>query len=543
MNNIESELILPLNKLKIAKKKLGSGVYGTVYSTKDSDYAYKKYKINDCMGDGLVISFLREIAAIKLLKASPYIIDFISVDIKCDKIKFFMPRYYSDLSTFIKTNGSNLTSQRIKSICFQIIHGLYDAYCLSIVHRDLKPQNILVNPDDSIVICDWGISRFMEIKTGGCFTSPIQTLWYRSPELLLGQKQYGTNIDIWSFGIIMVELYNGKSLFNSDCEIQHLYNIFSIFGTPSIHDWPGIDRLCNYRSDFPKWKSKPLKSQIQKIDDDGLDLVEKILQINPNNRITIIDAINHKYFESVREFVFVEKLLDYSLIKNNQYNIDINQMTKTQTNINFAMRKILIDWLIEVKGYYRLSHGIFFLACQYIDIYLSKKKISKLDLQLLGITAIFIASKIMKVDPLSIFECIKIVDNAYNSTELKNMEIDLCIILDYDFYQSTEFTFFYIFGEQRNFLGNEHYRESLKLLYMTIINKNSRKYKPEKLALVVIYYYFQSKDIIDYWTSMGFLEEERLELVEYLSGLLNKSYSVKLVDFFNKLINSNKSIN
>ena len=60
----------------------------------------------------------------------------------------------------------------------------------------------------------------------------VVTLWYRAPEILLGSKTYSTPVDVWSIGCIFAEMLNHKPLFPGDSEIDQLYKIFQVMGTP-----------------------------------------------------------------------------------------------------------------------------------------------------------------------------------------------------------------------------------------------------------------------------------------------------------------------
>jgi len=86
----------------------------------------------------------------------------------------------------------------------------------------------------------------------------VITLWYRAPEILLGQKVYSTPVDIWSSGAIFAEMARKRPLFIGDSEIDQIFKIFKILGTPDEDIWPGINELPDYKPTFPKWKQNKL---------------------------------------------------------------------------------------------------------------------------------------------------------------------------------------------------------------------------------------------------------------------------------------------
>ena len=98
-----------------------------------------------------------------------------------------------------------ITQYQIKMFMFQLINGINYCHSRRIIHRDLKPQNLLIDKNGSLKIADFGLARAfgIPIKT---LTHEIETLWYRAPEVLLGQKQYSLGVDIWAVGCIFSEL-------------------------------------------------------------------------------------------------------------------------------------------------------------------------------------------------------------------------------------------------------------------------------------------------------------------------------------------------
>ena len=115
---------------------------------------------------------------------------------------------------------------------FQLLQGL--AYCHShrVIHRDLKPQNLLVTNDGVIKLADFGLARAVTIPSR-CYTHEVVTMWYRSPEVLMGTKFYTTGIDIWSLGCIFAEMTTCEALFRGESEIDQLFKIFRVLGTPN----------------------------------------------------------------------------------------------------------------------------------------------------------------------------------------------------------------------------------------------------------------------------------------------------------------------
>jgi len=122
------------------------------------------------------------------------------------------------------------------------------------------------------------------------------TLWYRAPDVLMGSKKYSTPIDIWSAGCIFAEIASGKPLFPGQHVGDELIQIFKVLGTPNDKLWPGITELPEYKSDFPVFPPQKLSSVVSGLDEDGYDLLSKMLQYDPNQRISAAKALQHPYF-------------------------------------------------------------------------------------------------------------------------------------------------------------------------------------------------------------------------------------------------------
>ncbi|KAM0945427.1 putative protein-serine/threonine kinase CMGC-CDK-Pl family [Dioscorea sansibarensis] len=186
---------------------------------------------------------------------------------------------------------------------YQILDAL--SYCHShrVLHRDLKPQNLLIDKrSKSVKLADFGLARGfgLPVRT---FTHEVITLWYRAPEILLGSRHYSTPADVWSVGCILAEMVNMRPLFPGDSEIDELFKIFSVLGTPDEESWPGVTSLPDFKAAFPKWSPKSLATVVPKLDAAGVDLLSKMLVISPIKRITAREALQHEYFKDIGELL------------------------------------------------------------------------------------------------------------------------------------------------------------------------------------------------------------------------------------------------
>jgi cyclin-dependent kinase len=166
----------------------------------------------------------------------------------------------------------------------------------------LKPQNLLIDRSGTLKIADFGLARAFGMPIQA-LTHEVITLWYRSPEILLGGKEYSTAVDIWSTACIMVEMITRHPLFPGDSEIDQLFKIFKLCGTPNEKLWPGCTSLPDYKSTFPQWHPKAFNEAIPMLQDDpqAVDLLSKMLQYDPSRRCSAREALQHPWFDDYKE--------------------------------------------------------------------------------------------------------------------------------------------------------------------------------------------------------------------------------------------------
>ena len=282
-------------------RKIGEGTYGEVYEAMDTinnrRVAMKKLRIEN-KDEGIPITALREMCILKHLHHEN-VVELYEIIQDVDKIVLIFEYADMDLKMYIDKEKGIRDVKIIQSLTLQMLNGLYYCNINRIIHRDLKPQNLLITSDLKLKLCDFGLSRMFSLPMGK-MTHEIITLWYRPPEVLLGIENYTTKVDSWSIGCIMAEMLLGKPLFYGDCEIGQLFKIFEIMGTPNEMTWPGVTKLPEYKYTFPQWKAKNLHEMFPNFDKDGLDLMEKFLQMDPDKRITIREALNHPFLERIK---------------------------------------------------------------------------------------------------------------------------------------------------------------------------------------------------------------------------------------------------
>jgi CTD kinase subunit alpha len=144
-----------------------------------------------------------------------------------------------DLTGILNHPTYRLTHANIKDLAKQFFEGLNYLHDRGILHRDIKGSNILINNDGLLKIADFGLARkFQKHREGQDYTNRVITLWYRPPELLLGETAYKAEIDVWSGGCVFVELFTRRAIFQGKTEINQLDVIYDVMGTPTMETWP-----------------------------------------------------------------------------------------------------------------------------------------------------------------------------------------------------------------------------------------------------------------------------------------------------------------
>ncbi|CAH1173965.1 unnamed protein product [Phaedon cochleariae] len=216
-----------------------------------------------------------------------------------DKLYLVFEYLDLDLKRYLDNTEMPLEAELVRSYMKQLIEALAYLHSHRILHRDLKPQNLLVDKEGHIKLADFGLSRSFSLPTR-TYTHEVVTMWYRAPELLLGAKMYCTGIDVWSLGCIMAEMLMKKALFPGDSEIDQLYKIFKVMGTPGEEVWEGVSLYPDYKPTFPQWESVDLTNMIKFHTQEEEDFILHMLTYNPSKRKTAKELLKTNYLKTAK---------------------------------------------------------------------------------------------------------------------------------------------------------------------------------------------------------------------------------------------------
>jgi len=282
----------------VKTEKIGEGTYGTVYKalvkgTADQFVALKKIKL-EAEDEGVPSTAIREISLLKELR-HVNVVRLLEVIHSENKLHLVFEYLDQDLKTYMDKTTHALEPRRVQSYLNQLLLGVAFCHAHRVLHRDLKPQNLLINSAGQIKLADFGLARAFGIPIR-TYTHEVVTLWYRAPEILLGTRQYACAVDVWSIGCIFAEMITRRPLFPGDSEIDELFRIFRVLGTPTEESWPGVTSLTDYKPTFPRWKGEDLRHCIPGLCQRGADLLRRMLAYAPGGRISAKLALTHEYF-------------------------------------------------------------------------------------------------------------------------------------------------------------------------------------------------------------------------------------------------------
>jgi len=291
------------------KKKIGAGAYGLLCAATDTveNVTVAVKKIKDAFDDA--IDCKRTLREVRLLQhfAHENVLNLRDIMLpptgqidQWKDIYLVLELMDTDLHYIIHSKQA-LTDDHIQYFIYQILRGLKAIHSAKVLHRDLKPNNLLVNKNCDLKICDFGLARGVDDSISQQLTEYVVTRWYRAPELLVENSSYDQGIDIWSVGCILAECLGRKALLPGKDYLQQLRLIIETLGEPSASDLAIIEnpQAVEYIQALPKKPKVPFSALYPNANPLAIDLLEKMLVFNPTKRISAATALEHEYLRAL----------------------------------------------------------------------------------------------------------------------------------------------------------------------------------------------------------------------------------------------------
>ncbi|KAK1389310.1 putative serine/threonine-protein kinase [Heracleum sosnowskyi] len=282
--------------------KIGQGTYSNVFRARDMEkgkvVALKKVKFNKF--DRRSISFMaREIRILRWLHHPNIIkLEGVVTSRMSDTLYLVFEYMEHDLTGLASRPGLKFTEPQIKCYMKQLLCGIDYCHRRGILHRDIKGSNLLIDNDGILKIADFGLANFYYQHQVEPMTNRVVTLWYRPPELLLGATCYRTAIDLWSIGCVLAELYAGRPIMTGRTEVQQLYKIFKLCGSPSEEYWRMSELPLAARFKPKQPYRRCIAERFKDLPAPALSLIETLLSIDPAARLSAAHALNSEFFSS-----------------------------------------------------------------------------------------------------------------------------------------------------------------------------------------------------------------------------------------------------
>lgn len=250
--------------------------------------------------DGFPVTAVREIKLLQHLR-SHNVVSLLEVMVERNEC-FMVFEYLShDLTGLINHPTFALTPAHKKDLARQMFQGLDYLHRRGILHRDIKAANILISNKGLLKFADFGLARFFSKSRALDYTNRVITIWYRPPELLLGETRYGPEVDIWSAACVYVEMFTKKAAFPGEGgEISQLDKLYTTLGTPTRADWPNLVETPWFELMGPTERRKRIFEEEYRdiLSPAALDLMSQIFRYDPAKRPTTEGILNHPYFVS-----------------------------------------------------------------------------------------------------------------------------------------------------------------------------------------------------------------------------------------------------
>eukprot|EP01017_Pseudomicrothorax_dubius_P012512 TRINITY_DN1522_c0_g1_i4.p1 TRINITY_DN1522_c0_g1~~TRINITY_DN1522_c0_g1_i4.p1 ORF type:complete len:484 (-),score=114.65 TRINITY_DN1522_c0_g1_i4:146-1597(-) len=234
----------------------------------------------------------------------------------------------TDLHAVIRANI--LESIHKKYVIYQTLKALKFIHTGELIHRDLKPSNILLNSECLVKLADFGLARSLAASEDEeivpILTEYVATRWYRAPEILLGSTKYTKAVDMWSVGCILGEMLFGRAIFPGTSTLNQIERVLELTGKPKPEDIESLNSSLanNILSSINLTKKRTYASFFPNATEDEIDFIRRCLIFNPSQRMTVEQALKHRYvaeFSAPDEEISCDHIIKISMDDNKKFTI------------------------------------------------------------------------------------------------------------------------------------------------------------------------------------------------------------------------------
>ena len=331
---------------------VGEGVYGIVYKCKNKEtgkyVAIKKFKE---IGDDLIKKTMkRELKMLQRLH-HPNIVEFQDAFKRKGNLFLVFEFVDKNLLELIEENPKGLDPNIIKTIIYQLCKAIKYLHGQKIIHRDIKPENLLIAKNNETKLCDFGFARLISGNSEK-LTDYVATRWYRAPELLISQGEYGPEVDYWAIGCIMGELVDGNPLFPGENELDQIHCIQKVLGNLTEKQQETFYSNPIYQGKNLLNITKPEtleRKYFGKLNKQAINFLKGLLELEPKKRLNENNVFQHPYFaklvsndKTMNNEINEKKIININKINTkNDYNDKINVNNTGQSNNQILKIKII----------------------------------------------------------------------------------------------------------------------------------------------------------------------------------------------------------
>ncbi|XP_032400788.1 cyclin-dependent kinase-like 1 isoform X1 [Xiphophorus hellerii] len=280
--------------------KIGEGSYGVVFKCRHREtgqiVAIKKFVESE---EDPVIKKIaqRETRMLKQLK-HVNLVNLLEVFRRKRRLHLVFEFCEQTVLNELDKHPQGVPEAQLKSIVWQTLQAVNFCHKHNCIHRDVKPENILLTKSGVIKLCDFGFAR---ILTGpeDDYTDYVATRWYRAPELLVGDTQYGPPVDVWAVGCVFAELLSGNPLWPGKSDVDQLYLIRKTLGDLIPHHQQ-IFRSNVFFSgvSIPEPDTtEPLERRFYGASLQALMVMKSCLVMDPSLRLSCEELLELPYFQ------------------------------------------------------------------------------------------------------------------------------------------------------------------------------------------------------------------------------------------------------